>query len=119
MDEQPVQLIKEPRRPIAATTRHARRVPRGVSRGTCPIAGAADSCHTPKHGSWLNIAENVLSSLTRQCVSDRRIGALPKLRSELRAWSNDANTMQCGVDGQMNTTDARCKLKLFYLKIRV
>ena len=48
-------------------------------------------CHTPKHGSWLNIAENELSSLTRQCVSERRFSALPKLQSERSAWSTDVN----------------------------
>jgi hypothetical protein len=51
-------------------------------------------CHTPKHGSWLNIAENELSSLTRQCVSGRRFGTLVKLKSEIEAWSNDVNNIQ-------------------------
>ena len=75
--------------------------------------------YTPKHGSWLNIAENELSALTRQCVSGRRFGALAALQSEIAAWSNDANTTQRGVDWQMKISDARCKLKSLYPKIRV
>jgi hypothetical protein len=76
-------------------------------------------CHTPKHGSWLNIAENELSSLTRQCVSGRRFGALTALQSEIAAWSNDVNNTQRGVDWQLKINDARCKLKSLYPKIRV
>ena len=76
-------------------------------------------CHTPKHGSWLNIAENELSSLTRQCVSGRRFGTLEILQSEIAAWSNDVNNTQRGVDWQMKIRDARCKLKSLYPKIRV
>jgi hypothetical protein len=76
-------------------------------------------CHTPKHGSWLNIAENELSSLTRQCVLGRRFGKLQTLQSELAAWSTDVNTTQRGVDWQMKIRDARCKLKSLYPKIRL
>jgi hypothetical protein len=76
-------------------------------------------CHTPKHGSWLNIAENELSSLTRQCVAGRRFGTLAKLQTEIAAWSNDVNDTQRGVDWQMKINDARCKLKSLYPKIRV
>jgi len=50
--------------------------------------------HTPKHGSWLNVAENELSSLTRQCVSGRRFGDIETLASETQAWSNDVNSIQ-------------------------
>lgn len=76
-------------------------------------------CHTPKHGSWLNIAENELSSLTRQCISGRRFGKLAILQSQLTAWSSDANSNQRGVDWQMNIHDARCKLKSLYPKIKL
>lgn len=76
-------------------------------------------CHTPKHGSWLNIAENELSSLTRQCVSGRRFGTLTKLQSELAAWSTDVNATQRGVDWQMKVNDARGKLKSLYPKIKL
>jgi len=48
-------------------------------------------CYTPKHGSWLNIAENELSSLTRQCVSGRRFADVPTLREETSAWFTDVN----------------------------
>jgi DDE superfamily endonuclease len=74
--------------------------------------------HTPKHGSWLNIAENELSSLTRQCVSGKRFGALAKLQVETAAWSTDVNASQHGVDWQMRISDARRKLKSLYPKIK-
>ena len=78
-----------------------------------------DFCHTPKHGSWLNIAENELSSLTRQCVSGRRFGAWPPLQSEIAAWSTDVNATQRAVDWQMKVQDARGKLKSLYPKIKL
>lgn len=71
-------------------------------------------CHTPKHGSRLNIAENGLSSLTRQRVSGRRFGQLKTLQPELASWSADANTFQRGVDWQMTIRDACGKLKSLY-----
>ena len=74
-------------------------------------------CHTPKHGSWLNIAENELSSMTRQCLRRRRIGELKTLHDEVSAWSTDVNGRQRGVDWQMKVDDARCKLKSVYPKI--
>jgi hypothetical protein len=76
-------------------------------------------CHTPKHGSWLNIAENELSSLTRQCVAGRRFGDTRTLRAETTAWSSDVNSTQRGVDWQMKIDDARCKLKSVYPKIKL
>jgi hypothetical protein len=75
-------------------------------------------CHTPKHGSWLNIAENELSSVTRQCVSGRRFGDIQTLREETLAWSIDVNSTQRGVDWQMKIDDARCKLTSVYPKIK-
>ncbi len=75
-------------------------------------------CYTPKHGSWLNIAENELSSVTRQCVAGRRIGDIETLREETAAWSTDVNSAQRGVDWQMKIDDARCKLKSVYPKIK-
>ena len=74
-------------------------------------------CYTPKHGSWLNIAENELSSMTRQCLRDRRIGERGALRGEVSAWSADVNRTQRGVDWQMKVGDARCKLKTMYPNI--
>lgn len=76
-------------------------------------------CHTPKHGSWLNVAENELSSITRQCVGGRRIGDLKTLREQIAAWSNDVNSAQRGVDWQMKIDDARCKLRSVYPKIKL
>lgn len=72
--------------------------------------------HTPKHGSWLNVAENELSSLTRQCVAGRRFGDLVTLQTETTAWSTDVNNTQRGVDWQMKVDDARIKLKSVYPK---
>lgn len=189
MDEQPVQLLKETRKPIPATAKHGKRVDYEYERaGTAnifmfaePLAGWRDvavrqtktkfdwatetarllegryaECervivvcdnlnthtkgafyeafepararelvrriefrYTPKHGSWLNIAENELSSLTRQCVAGRRFGDVETLRAETSAWSTDVNDTQRGVDWQMKIDDARCKLKSVYPKIRL
>lgn len=69
---------------------------------------------TPKHGSWLNIAENELSSLTRQCVDGRRFPDEQTLRDETTAWSTEVNATQRGVDWQMKIDDARIKLKSVY-----
>ena len=76
-------------------------------------------CYTPKHGSWLNIAENEQSSLTRQCVDGRRFGDIPTLADETSAWSTDVNDTQRSVDWQMKIGDARCKLKSVYPKIKM
>jgi hypothetical protein len=189
MDEQPVQLVKETRRPIEATLKHPRRVDYEYERAgtaniflfTEPLSGWREAtaresktkvdwavemarqlegryaecakiklvcdnlnthtkgafyevfepaqarrlvrrlefCYTPKHGSWLNIAENELSSLTRQCVGGRRIGDLTTLREQIGAWSEDVNETQRGVDWQMKIDDARCKLKSVYPKIKL
>jgi hypothetical protein len=74
--------------------------------------------YTPKHGSWLNIAENELSSMTRQCIAGRRMGSTHKLRQETTAWHEDVNHTQRGVDWQMKINDARTKLKSVYPKIK-
>ena len=188
MDEQPVQLHKETRAPIAATATHPKRVDYEYERAgtasifmfTEPLAGwrqatvrkrrtkvdwaietaalmegryahcekvvlACDQlnthtigafyealeperarrivqrlefCYTPKHGSWLNVAENELSAMTRQCVTGRRFGDIETLREEIAAWSCETNNMQKGVDWQMNVEDARIKLTSVYPKIK-
>ena len=69
--------------------------------------------YTPKHGSWLNIAEIELSCLTRQCL-DRRIGDLAILNAELAAWQRHTNADQRQVDWQFTTADARIKLRHLY-----
>jgi hypothetical protein len=189
MDEQPVQLLKETRVPVAATTRHPRRVDYEYERaGTAsifmfcePLSGwrevhvrpqrtkidwaleleellrtryakankvilVCDNLnthtkgafyeafppekaraivrrlefrYTPKHGSWLNIAENELSSLTRQCLKGRRLGDIESLRTETQAWHQASNKKQRGVDWQFKIDDARQKLKSLYPKILV
>ena len=188
MDEQPVQLHKEIRKPIPATKHHARRVDYEYERcGTAsvfmftePLSGWRQATarkqrtkvdwalemaalldgrykqaqkvivvcdnlnthtkgafyevfppanartyvkriefrYTPKHGSWLNIAENELSTMTRQCVSGRRFETINKLQSEMKAWSNHSNYNQRGVDWQFKVKDARKKLKSLYPKIK-
>ena len=189
MDEQPVQLVKETRQPIAATKNHPRRVDYEYERAgtacifmfTEPLAGwrkaiarprrtkvdwaiemanlleeryadckqlilVSDNLnthtkgafyeafepakarelvrriefrYTPKHGSWLNIAENELSSLTRQFIAGRRIGEIAELKDEIAAWSTDVNNMQRGVDWQLKIDEARCKLKSVYPQIKL
>ena len=74
--------------------------------------------HTPKHGSWLNIAECELSCLTSQCLAGRRIGCLKFLQSEIATWSQKTNAKQRGVDWQFQVEDARTKLKKLYPKFK-
>jgi DDE superfamily endonuclease len=66
--------------------------------------------HTPKHRSWLNIAEIELSALTRQCL-DRRIADLDVLNTELAAWQATTNTDQRQVNWHFTTSDARTRLR--------
>ena len=75
-------------------------------------------CYTPKHGSWLNVAECELSCLTSQCISGRRIGELTALHTEIGAWSDKTNAKQRGVDWQFRIENARVKLKRLYPKIK-
>lgn len=77
------------------------------------LAQKLELVHTPKHGSWLNVAESELSVLTRQCL-DRRIAEQRTVATEARAWSQERNAGQAGVDWQFTTTDARIKLKRLY-----
>lgn len=71
---------------------------------------------TPKHGSWLNMAEIELSVLSRQCIH-RRIPDEQTLRHEVQAWVNARNTKFVKVDWRFSTADARIKLKRLYPKI--
>jgi len=70
--------------------------------------------YTPKHGSWLNIAETELSSLSMQCLGNQRIDSLEGLNEMLSAWEVDRNKRQNGVNWQFITEDARNKLKRLY-----
>ncbi len=159
MDEQPVQLLKETRPPIAATKDHGKRVDYEYERAgtanifmfTEPLAGwrqvsvratktkadwanemaallegryaacrkvilVCDNLNTHTRGA--NIAENELSSMTRQCVTGRRFGDVPMLAQETAAWCNEVNGRQKGVEWQMKIDDARVKLRSVYPKIK-
>lgn len=72
--------------------------------------------YTPKHGSWLNIAEIELSVLKRQCLAGR-IDCIEKMRAQVLAWSNDRNNRQTPVNWRFTTKDARIKLKRLYLNL--
>ena len=69
--------------------------------------------YTPKHGSWLNMAEIELAALTRQCLN-RRIPDLTTLQTELAAWNTHRNNAATKIDWQFSTADARVKLKCLY-----
>jgi hypothetical protein len=72
--------------------------------------------YTPKHGSWLNMAEIELSVLSRQCL-DRRIPAKETLQQEVAAWEERRNTSGATVNWRFTTADARIKLKRLYPSI--
>jgi len=74
--------------------------------------------YTPKHGSWLNVAEIELSVFTKQCL-DRRIPDMATLQREAKAWYRKRNTNQKAVDWQFTTEKARVKLKRLYPQIQM
>ncbi len=69
--------------------------------------------YTPKHGSWLDIAEIELSVLAKQCL-DLRIGTIETLKSEVKNWYLDRNNRQTKVKWQITCADARVKLRRLY-----
>jgi DDE superfamily endonuclease len=69
--------------------------------------------YTPKHGSWLNMAETELSVLSRQCL-DRRINDRDRMARDIAVWQHDRNAAVARINGQFKTTDARIKLKRLY-----
>ena len=71
-------------------------------------------CHTPKHGSWLNIAEIELSVFTRQCLWHQRIPDAETLQREGTAWATHRNAERKRVNWQFTTEDARIRLKRLY-----
>jgi hypothetical protein len=73
---------------------------------------------TPKHGSWLNVAEMELSVLARQCL-DRRIPDLDTLRREVATWEAERNAAVVRVEWQFTTADARVRLKKLYPTIEL
>ena len=72
--------------------------------------------HTPKHGSWLNMAEIELSVLKGQCL-DRRIPDMETMQAEVAAWERDRNNSAKRIIWQFRTSDARIKLKRLYPKL--
>jgi len=77
------------------------------------LAARLEIHHTPKHGSWLNMAETELSVLSRQCL-ERRIDSKEVLASEVAAWEQSRNAHQAKINWQFTTADARIKLKRLY-----
>ena len=80
------------------------------------IAERLEIHYTPKHGSWLRIAEIELSVLCGRCLN-RRISDQEAMRAEIDAWLHDRNTRHSTVDWQPTTVDARIKLKHLYPKL--
>jgi hypothetical protein len=77
------------------------------------IAERIEVHHTPKHGSWLNVAEIELSVLARQCL-DRRIESSDELLKQLEPWEVERNDRHVGVKWRFTTADARIKLRRLY-----
>lgn len=77
------------------------------------IAQRLEFHYTPKHGSWLNMAEIELNALGNQCL-DRRIGDKKTLVTEVAAWNQDRNQRAAVVNWQFKTQDARVKLRKLY-----
>ena len=83
-----------------------------------PVAARAlwnrfEFVYTPKHGSWLNMAEIELNILIRQCLR-RRINTIDRMRSEVEAWEGNRNNMNAKINWQFSTEDARIKLRRLY-----
>lgn len=74
--------------------------------------------YTPKHGSWLNMAEIELNVLIRQCLN-RRIPEMATVTTEVEAWQNHRNTQNATINWQFTTKDARIKLKRLYPSLHV
>jgi hypothetical protein len=81
------------------------------------IAGRLEWHYTPKHGSWLNMAEVEFAALTKQCLG-RRVGSMGRLRTEVAAWEADRNEREVGVKWRFTTADARVKLRSLYPPIK-
>lgn len=77
------------------------------------IAERIEVHHTPKHGSWLNVAEIELSVLSRQCL-DRRIGSADEVIDAVDVWQTERNDQAVGVQWRFTTADARIKLRRLY-----
>ncbi len=75
-----------------------------------------DFVYTPKHGSWLNMAEIELNVLNGQCL-DRRIDNIDTVKQEVQAWANKRNSKTAKINWQFTTKDSRIKLKKLYPSI--
>ena len=73
--------------------------------------------YTPKHGSWLNMAEIELSVLSRQCL-DRRVPDFESLQTEVAAWQERRDATGTKIDWRFTTEDARIKLKRLYPSVQ-
>jgi hypothetical protein len=72
--------------------------------------------HTPKHGSWLNMAELEIGVMSRQCLG-QRIPTMEQMKTEVQVWVKQRNNLKSTVNWQFTTADARIKLKHLYQKI--
>jgi hypothetical protein len=81
------------------------------------LADKLEIHHTPKHGSWLNMAEIELSVLARQCL-DRRVPDADTLKAEVAAWQDRRNGSTAPIDWRLTTEDARIKLKRLYPSVQ-
>jgi transposase len=81
------------------------------------LMGRIEVVHTPKHGSWLNMAECELSVLERQALGDR-VASEAELRGRVDPWETNRNTGFRGIDWQFRTPDARIKLRRLYPQIQ-
>ncbi len=77
-----------------------------------------DFVYTPKHGSWLNMAEIELNVLIRQCLN-RRIPDIATVATEVEAWQNHRNTQNATINWRFTTKDARIKLRRLYPTLHV
>ena len=80
------------------------------------LARRLEIVYTPRHGSWLNVAEIELSILSRQCLN-RRIPSAAELTEQLQVWQTERNCMKSTVKWRFTTNDARCKLRYLYPSI--
>jgi hypothetical protein len=80
------------------------------------IADKLEIHYTPKHGSWLNMAEIEIGVMARQCLAER-MNNIANLASEVEAWAEKRNDKEAKVDWRFTTEDARIKLKKLYPSI--
>jgi transposase len=83
-----------------------------------PLLDRFDFVYTPKHGSWLNMAEIELNVLNGQCLN-RRIDNMPKVIRECKSWQKHRNNMNAKINWQFTTKDSRTKLKRLYPTLQI